>query len=152
MGQRARGFSLVEMLVVLAVMAILFALAAPNLFGLRRQLTLEQAAQNISQGIQRCRTEAMAKSVPWRFVVTGMHSWQLQADQGNTWRVMKTETLPSQYTLTNVQVNDSIVFSTRGFGTFHLSGPVSGELRVTDGNRTLRIIPTMVGDTRVVQL
>ena len=151
------GFSVVEVLVVLAVIAVLAGIGVSSLSGLRKRLTLDEAAQTISQDIQRARANSLSSSkctdaaTCWRLRVTGPRSYALEEFE-TTWKVRESRQFPDKVSLTNVSSGNTIVFNTRGFASFSLTGSVPNELRVTDGTGTLRIIPSIVGAIKVVKL
>jgi prepilin-type N-terminal cleavage/methylation domain-containing protein len=65
----AGGFTLMELLVVLAVMAILIALTVPTLVGLSGSTSLSTGTRQVSNYLTLARTEAIAKHTVTRFVV-----------------------------------------------------------------------------------
>lgn len=70
--QRARpqGFSLVELLVGIAIFSILLAMAAPNFTSWIQNSQLRTAAESISAGLQLARAEAVRRNAPVRFQLT----------------------------------------------------------------------------------
>ncbi|WP_117236681.1 GspH/FimT family protein [Thermus sediminis] len=73
-----RGLSLLELLIVLAVLGLLAGLGTPNLLRFRAQAELDEAARSLAQAFQYARTEAKRTNSPrcvrvWRegFAVGG---------------------------------------------------------------------------------
>lgn len=62
MNRRAQGVTLVELLVVLAVLAVLLGIAAPSFSGLIREHRLATAANGLLQGLLYARAEAIKRS------------------------------------------------------------------------------------------
>lgn len=60
--QSARGFSLVELLVVLGIVAVLAAAAAPSLMGLVSTVQLRLASGTLIQGLSLARSEAIKRN------------------------------------------------------------------------------------------
>ena len=58
---KSRGFSLIELLVVLILLSLSFALVAPSLSRFSRTVELKGAAQKISAILRNCRSEAVNK-------------------------------------------------------------------------------------------
>lgn len=65
--RKNRGYTLIEMLVVLAVLAMLAALAWPALRGLSAQTRLKDAAGQLRVALARTRLHAIESGTPWRF-------------------------------------------------------------------------------------
>jgi type IV fimbrial biogenesis protein FimT len=72
---RARGFTLVEMIISVAFLAFLLALALPDFGTWMRNLELRNAAQSITSGLQRARAEAVSRNTNVRFVLGAGTAW-----------------------------------------------------------------------------
>lgn len=59
----ARGFSLIELLVVVGIMMVLAAIMAPNIAGYTRNYRIRGAAQQVASVIQQARLRAISKNV-----------------------------------------------------------------------------------------
>lgn len=57
--RRADGFTVMELLVVLAILGILLAITMPDLFAVRRQADMPRLARQIARDSQLCRQEAL---------------------------------------------------------------------------------------------
>ena len=68
---RVRGFTLVELLVTLAVLAVAAMLAAPGAGNMMASRKVQGAAQSILDGITQARTEALRRNTQVRFEITG---------------------------------------------------------------------------------
>lgn len=64
MRARGRGFTLVELLVVLLVLSILMAVAAPSLSALRERMAALQAFHALTAGLAQARLAAVARGRP----------------------------------------------------------------------------------------
>lgn len=75
----ARGFSLVEIMVALAIIAMLMALVAPSTATWIQNTRLRSAAESVSAGMQLARVEALKRNTLVRFVMTDANStaWQV---------------------------------------------------------------------------
>jgi type IV fimbrial biogenesis protein FimT len=73
--QRARGFTAVELMIVVALAAILLMVAAPGLVSIRRNSELAAAANALVAAINTGRSEAMKRGVTAYAVPTDGHDW-----------------------------------------------------------------------------
>ncbi|MDR2688789.1 MAG: GspH/FimT family pseudopilin [Azoarcus sp.] len=75
----ARGFTLVELMIVLTIFAILLAFAAPSFDNLIKKMTLVGAANEISSGLQYARTEARRANKSTQFTLDPTnHKWEVR--------------------------------------------------------------------------
>ncbi len=66
----ARGFSLVELLVTISILAILLGLGAPSFVTYLASARVRDAANSLYAGIQKARAEAIRTNLPVEFVLT----------------------------------------------------------------------------------
>ena len=66
----ARGFSLVELVVAMAIFGMLLALAAPNFSGWVRNMKIRTTAESIQTGLHVARSEALRRNAAVRFQLT----------------------------------------------------------------------------------
>lgn len=85
---RIRGFTLVELMVTLAVLAVGATLAAPNLASMMAGRKVQTAAQSILDGLNQARTEALRRNTQVRFELTaGGTGWSItQVSSGTVLR------------------------------------------------------------------
>lgn len=72
---RSSGFSLVELIIGVAILSIVMGIAAPTFFQWARSLQVKNAAGSIASGIQRARAEAVARNTNVIFVLSSDTSW-----------------------------------------------------------------------------
>ncbi len=156
------GFSLIEMLIVIAVLGVLLAIAADRMAGLRAQLKLDRATQMLVQDLQVCRSRSLAQSRVCRLVFVDNRHYRL--DQGKKgysspkgygnfcndtrFKTVRSRSLPQGVQFTNVAANDCVAFDTRGFA--HYGAATPGQFKVSDGKRQRKVIPSLVGAIKVV--
>lgn len=70
-GNRMRGFSLLELLLVLAVVMVVTAMALPNMLTSMEQYRLRSKASDLSAMLQRARSVAVKRSQPAGLSLTG---------------------------------------------------------------------------------
>ena len=63
-----RGFTLLELLVVLAIVGIISALLAPRMIGSMSNVNLKTATKNIAAGLRYARSQATWERIPYRAV------------------------------------------------------------------------------------
>jgi type IV fimbrial biogenesis protein FimT len=71
---RQRGFTLIELMVVVAIAAILLTLAAPSFTGYMNKKRVEGVAAELATDIQFARTEAVVRNAPVR-ITFGSGCW-----------------------------------------------------------------------------
>jgi len=77
-----RGLSLLEVLVVMAILGVLLGLAVPNYLRWRAQAELDEAARSLAQAFQYARAEAKRTNSP-RCVKVFTDGWTLGQDCDN---------------------------------------------------------------------
>lgn len=60
--QRNRGFSLIELMVVIAILGLLLAIGIPSFATWLRNVQIRNAAESLQSGLQFARTEALRRN------------------------------------------------------------------------------------------
>lgn len=77
-----RGFSLVELMVVMAVSAILLSVAAPSVWALFRSYRLESGAREVAGALQQARAQAITQNLSARVrFKTGTGGYRLETGE-----------------------------------------------------------------------
>jgi len=159
---RGGGFSLIEVLIVLAVLGVLLAIGADRMALLRSQLKLDRAAQMLAQDLQACRNQSLAQSRICRVTFLGDQRFEIALSTGsqsdpNTlgdfcsasgFNRLRLRELPQGVRFANVKPGDCVAFNTRGFAFFGTTTP--GEFVLSDGARQRKVIPSIVGSVKVI--
>lgn len=72
---RSSGMTLIELLIGVAILAIVMGIAAPNFLQWARSIQIKNAASSVATGMQRARAEAVARNTNVIFVLGADTSW-----------------------------------------------------------------------------
>ena len=97
--RRSPGFTLIELVVVMTLVASVLAIAAPSLSQLIENARIRGAAESIQHGLQRARAEAINRNLNVTFTLGGKAFWAIADAAGNT-----IETRPSSEVSSSIQV------------------------------------------------
>lgn len=137
--RRERGFSLAELLLVLALIGILAALAAPSLSSYLTVSRLNAAVGEVQGDLARTRMEAVRRGRSASFRITptsGTYTITINADDGTTvLRTVKTRNLRSDYGTLSFSSSSPAAVTFNSRGLLNASGDVVVGL-VRDGRTT----------------
>ncbi len=74
---KSRGFTLPELLIAVAVLGVLVSFGMPSFTQMLRNAEIRNAAESISNGIQRARAEAVSRNATVQFVMGTGSSWNV---------------------------------------------------------------------------
>jgi type IV fimbrial biogenesis protein FimT len=80
MKKRNAGFTLIEMMVALAIGSIMTAMVAPNLSGMREGYRLRAATLSVFSDLQRARSEAVKRNNNYRVSLLSATTYRLHDD------------------------------------------------------------------------
>jgi len=142
---RCRGFSLVEILIAMTILALLLLLALPNMSEYLRNSTVRTAAEIISSGVQLARSEAIRRNTPVEFALVSADPTQanvsVAADAAGPHWIVRTFQPTAVYTAADF-IQGGGAYSTRNAVIAADSANFSfGSLGRTDlgGNNTIRV-------------
>ncbi len=75
---KSLGFSLIELMIGVVVLAILMSLAMPSFQAWLQNTQIRNAAESIQNGLQRARAEAVGRNTDVEFVLTAGSSWTIR--------------------------------------------------------------------------
>lgn len=106
---RAAGFTIVELMVTLAVVAILAALAVPTMRSVIENSHIRATSQSLQNGLAMARAEAVRLNTQVEFVLTGA-GWNIQRQaDGSLLRQASGKEMPVGTTVTTTPVGSSRV-------------------------------------------
>jgi prepilin-type N-terminal cleavage/methylation domain-containing protein len=155
--KNSNGFSLVETLIVIAIIAVLATIAVPSFTGQRSDTRLRDAVSMVRADFEMARSRAIRENA-FVAVITTANSYTIFIDDGvvdpsdpNWWkpdgkRILRARTLPPGLAIDTAQTtldNQRTRFNGRGYignmGVLALSGPDGRAAAVDMNNRFGRI-------------
>ncbi|MBI1371550.1 MAG: type II secretion system protein GspH [Phycisphaera sp.] len=92
MNRRAAGFTLIELIVVMLIIATTLAIAAPSLRGFARGQALDQAARSIVTLTDYARDMAISEGRPYRLTLDAeRNTYRLTAQNGGVYETLGTD-------------------------------------------------------------
>ena len=147
---RHLGFSLIELLIGIAIMAILAGLAMPSFQTWLQNSQIRNAAESVQNGLQRARAEAVGRNTNVEFVLGAGSSWVVRlagganidsrpSSEGSRDVTVVTDTGTTTVTFNNfgglaaTNLDASVPFTQVNLDSPMLAAADSQELRVTIG-------------------
>ncbi len=158
MAQNKAGFTLFEAMVVIVMIALLSAVAAPAWLNFMEKARLTAARDRVHLGIQAAQTQAQANSTSWQFSLretNGSLEWAVHP-QSVAPNLAQWQSLESQ----SLRINDETTFDSSS-GTYYVRFDAKGNPqqlgRITlsgerfSKNKRCVIVSTLIGATRKAQ-
>lgn len=146
-GRKTSGFTIVELLITLAVIAILFAIGFVTYGRLNQRLSVESATSELSQTIMEARSQALRSGNSYRVILNTETSYSLEEQTSSGWVSRRTVELTRGITIAAPDAGSTVEFDTRGFANF---SPANIIFNVTDGEQSRSLAPAMSGNTKVL--
>jgi type IV fimbrial biogenesis protein FimT len=109
------GFTLVELMVTVAVIAILMNIALPSFNNMMRSARIRAAAEAVANGLQKARGEAIAQNKNVEFVLGTDTSWTVQLAGGAIIQTRPASEGPSDVTRTVIPAGaNKVTFNNLG--------------------------------------
>ncbi len=105
----SKGFSLIEMMVAIVIVALGLALAAPNYRVWMVNTRIRTVAESLSEGLQRARAEAVARNTTVTFSMGSGFFWSITDAGGTTIESRPSGELPSTVLLTPNPTSSSAI-------------------------------------------
>ena len=141
--KKSAGFSIFELLIVIAVIAVVSAIVAPNIINWRNNAKLRGAAGNLKGDLQMSKARAVRERTPVTVTFTATNYQVTYTDKDGTTRTLRDRKLPA-----GVRVDlDSTGFGAMGDKTqFNGRGiPVAGSAMLvnTKGDQRKLVVSTL---------
>lgn len=156
--ERSAGFTLIELMIAVTLLAILLSVGLPSFQQMMRNYEVRVAAESVANGLQRARAEAVARNARVQFVLGAGTSWYVDfvatpnpaarldaraSSEGSTNATLTVLPLTAT-TVTFNQLGQMVTPNPDG------SAPLTQvTLAATGGNQNLRIIIGAGGNARV---
>jgi general secretion pathway protein H len=129
------GFTLIEIVVVLAVMALIMAMAMPMLTGAQSRENLQASARTIAAALRSSRNRAMTDGHAEIFVVDTAHNLFRPAGSRTAQRI------PSDVRMLLTTTTDDRIDATTGSIRFFADGSATGgAVRLSNGKASLDVL------------
>jgi len=147
---KPKGFTLIELIIALAIMGILAAIAGVSLYNYKLNLNLKAAAGDIAADMANCKVKASSEGVRYRIVfnIGSNYSIQKGTESGEPFTTVLTKS-PSTFG-TDIRII-SANFAGNTYVDFYTRGTVSpGSVQLTNSrNSTATVVVNMTGRTYV---
>jgi prepilin-type N-terminal cleavage/methylation domain-containing protein len=149
--KRNAGFTLIEMMITIGIIAIISAVAVPNMIAWRNNMQMNSAARLMKSSIESSRMAAIRTNMPSQvnFIDGGTSFNMLRWDPAaNAFGVPETIQLPAGVVLEDSNfVNDQLRFTSRGMP----ANAIGGTLQLEDDSHSLcrLIVVANVGSSRI---
>lgn len=134
---RTKGFTLVEMMVVMLVVGIFLSIATPSFRSLLFNLQIRAQAESMLNGLQLARATAVQRNENVQFVMTnnaGSYSpgWTVQLENGGTVIQTRSAGESSPSLVVGVLPNNATVVTFNGMGRVVANTPASNSINTID--------------------
>lgn len=148
------GFSLIELMIGITIMAILLGVAMPSFQTWLRNTQIRNAAEAITNGLQRARAEAVSRNTNVTFALGADSSWTISVVTPATAIESRPSTEGSQNVTRTVLPAGATTITFNNFGGVVANADGSASLTQVDlaavgGNQNLRVTIGVGGNARM---
>ena len=148
------GFTLVELMVTLVVLAVLVGVAQPAFVSLLRNIQVRNAAESVLSGVHRARAEAVGRNASVAFVLSADSSWSINLVATATTIENRSAADGSQNVTQTVTPNGSSTVTFNNLGVVIANADATAQLTqvefsASSATRNLRVTIGVGGNVRM---
>lgn len=151
--KKSKGFSLIELMLAVSILAIVAAIAMPGFNAMILNAQTRTAAEAIVNGLQKARAEAVSRNANIEFIVASDVSWSVQTPAGVVLQSRRGDEEGSANT--SLVANGTATTATfNSFGSLTDNADASTRLSqvdvsITNGTRPLRVLVGVGGSIKM---
>ncbi len=151
---RVSGMSIIELMIGITILAILIMLAAPSFARYSRNLEVRNAAESVSNGVQKARIEAISRNTNVQFFLSSDSSWTVSVVNPSTQIESRSETEGSQNASLAILPAGATTLTFNNIGLVIANADASPSLTQVDvsasgGDKTMRVVIGVGGSAKL---
>jgi type IV fimbrial biogenesis protein FimT len=144
---RQRGFTLIELVITIAVLAVLMAIALPSYNAWQRNAQVRSDARQVMGVLKQARMEAVSRNTVVSVTFANDGSW-IVAEEGGAQITQGSLGPGSAFTSPDFDGDNVVMFNQRGFARDGDDDPQNGSIQV-QGTRKYEITVTVAGNVSI---
>ena len=151
---KSSGMSLIELIIGVAILAIVMGIGAPSFWQWARNIQIKNAAESVTNGIQRARAEAVARNANVAFTLAADSSWTVSVVNPASVIESKPASEGSQNTTLAILPAGATTLTFNNYGVAVPNVPASNALTRVDvtangGSKNMRVTIGVGGNAKM---